>query len=106
MSHHFQLDKLSVFSGHLEELSSALSVYRDEAAPPELVDEIAVTAGEIMLLLAAHSDDELIRETLEDARRLRQAARTLQPAQTQLVETVTVLTNDVARIIHAEKRAA
>ncbi|MCA1568192.1 MAG: hypothetical protein LC803_21620 [Acidobacteria bacterium] len=79
---------------------------REDAPPPELADEIAATAGEIMLLLAAHSEDELVRETLDEARRLREAARTLQPRRAQLVEAGVALTKDVARIIREEKRAA
>jgi hypothetical protein len=104
--HHFHLDKLSRFSVHLDELFTDLSGCREDAPPPELVDEIAVTAGEIMLLLAAHSDDELVRGTLDEARRLREAARTLRPQRAQLVEAGAALTKDVARIIRAEKRAA
>lgn len=103
--HHFHLDKLSRFTAHLEDLFADLRLSQEDA-PPELADEIAVTAGEIMLLLAAHSDDELVRETLDVARRLREAARTVQPRRTQLVETGAALTNDVARIIREEKRAA
>ena len=104
--HHFHLDKLSRFSIHLDELCSDLRGCQEEASLPELADEIAVTAGEIMLLLADHGEDELVRETLADARRLREAARTLQPPRAQLVETGAALTRDVARIIRAEKRAA
>jgi hypothetical protein len=103
--HHFHLDKLSRLTAHLEELFTDLQLYQEDA-PPELADEIAVTAGEIMLLLAAHSDDELVRETLDVARRLRETARTVQPRRTQLVEAGVALTNDVARIIREEKRAA
>ena len=104
--HHFHLDKLSRFSIHLEELFSSLRACREDAALPELVDEIAVTAGEIMLLLADHGEDELVRETLADARRLREAARTMRPGRAELVEAGTTLTKDVARIIREEKRAA
>jgi hypothetical protein len=71
-----------------------------------LADEIASTAGEIMLLLADHGEDELVRGTLDDARRLREAARTLRPEPAQLAEAGRALTQDVARIIREEKRAA
>ena len=104
--HHFHLDKLSQFSIHLEEQFSKLWSCQKDELPPELADEIAATAGEIMLLLANHGEDELVQGTLADARRLREAARTLQPRRAQLVETGTALTNDVAQIIRAEKRAA
>jgi hypothetical protein len=104
--HHFHLDKLSQFSIHLEELCSDLRACREDAPPPELADEIAATAGEIMLLLADHGDDQVVRGTLDDARLLREAARTLQPRRAQLVEAGATLTQDVSRIIRAEKRAA
>ncbi|HEY0099230.1 MAG TPA: hypothetical protein VGB76_09770 [Pyrinomonadaceae bacterium] len=71
-----------------------------------MADEIAATAGEIMLLLADHGEDELVCVTLKDARRLREVARTLQPRRAQVVEVGVALTNDVALIINAEKRAA
>lgn len=105
-AHHFQIDKLSKFSIQLEELVSDLRSCQQDALPPELADEIAATAGEIMLLLADHSEDELVRGTLDDARRLREAARTLQPVRAQLVEAGTALTDDIAQIIREEKRAA
>jgi hypothetical protein len=107
MSHHnFQLDKLSRFSTRLEELCSLLLGNEQDEASPELADEIAATAGEIMLLLADHGEDELVCVTLKDARRLREVARTLQPRRAQVVEVGVALTNDVALIINAEKRAA
>lgn len=107
MSHHnFQLDKLSRFSTRLEELCFLLLGNEQDEASPELADEIAATAGEIMLLLADHGEDELVCGTLKDARRLREVARTFQPRRAQVVEVGVALTNDVARIINAEKRAA
>ncbi len=106
-THHFQLDKLTRFSIHLEEICSDLTRSgADDLPPPELADEIAVTAGEIMLLLADHGDDLLVCGTLNDARRLRAAARTMQPRLSLLVDAAAALTKDVAEVIQAEKRAA
>lgn len=105
-AHHFQLDKLSRCSMRLEELFLEFSNCSPDQPSPELADEIAATAGEIMLLLADHGDDDLVRGTLDDARRLREAARTLQPVRAQMVDAGTALTDDVARIIREEKRAA
>ncbi len=90
----------------LEELFSEFSNGNPEQPSPELADEIAATAGEIMLLLADHDNDELVRGTLDDARCLRDAARTLQPVREQLVNAGMALTDDVTRIIREEKRAA
>jgi hypothetical protein len=105
-THHFQLDKLSKFSTRLEELFSDLWRCRPEELTAEMADEIAATAGEIMLLLADHGEDELVRGTLQDARRLREAARTARPQRATLVEAGAALTNDVSQIIRAERRAA
>ena len=103
--HHFHLDKLTQFSLHLEDLCADLLSWRDDV-PAELVDEIAITAGEIMLLLADHSHDELVCGTLGDARRLREVARTLQPQRAVLVEAGAALTKEVAQIIREEKQAS
>jgi hypothetical protein len=53
-AHHFRAHKPSQFSIHLEELFSDLRSCQQDAPPAELADEIAATAGEIMLLLADH----------------------------------------------------
>lgn len=102
--HHYQLGKLTHLSARLDELCS-LSCGAS-ALSPELADDVAATAGEIMLLLADHGGDELVRGALDDARRLREAARTLRPERTQLAAAGAVLAADVARIIRAERRAA
>ncbi|MGI9107171.1 MAG: hypothetical protein ACR2G4_13090 [Pyrinomonadaceae bacterium] len=105
-NHHFQLDKLTHFSARLDELFSAILSCGQDSLSPDVADEVAATAGEIMLLLANHGGDKLVRGTLEDARRLREVARTLRPGGAQLVEVGVELTKDVARIIREEKRAA
>jgi hypothetical protein len=105
-AHHFHLDKLSRFSAHLEELCSDLWSCGPDTSSPELTDEIAATAGEIMLLLADHGEDELVRAALDDARRLRGVARTWQPRRAMLMEAGAALSEDVSQIIRAEKRAA
>jgi hypothetical protein len=72
----------------------------------ESTNEVSVTAGEVMLLLAGHGGDEMVRGDLDDARRLREVARTLHPVRARLVEAGAALTRDVKRIIREEKRAA
>jgi hypothetical protein len=101
--HRFQLGELAQLSLRLEEL---ISLCAHGGLSPEAADEVAATAGEIMLLLADHGGDTLVRGALDDARRLREAARTLRPERERLVETGAALTGDVARIIREEKRAA
>lgn len=101
--HHFQLRELARLSTRLDEL---LHVCGPGEMSPEAADEVAATAGEIMLLLADHCGDEMIRGALDDARRLREVARTLRPERTRVAEAGAALTHDVERIIREEKRAA
>ena len=101
--HHFQLGKLAHLSARLDDLFSLCGA---GTLSPELADEVAATAGEIMLLLADHGGDEIVLGALNDARHLREAARTLRPERAKLTAAGAALTQDVARIIRAEKRAA
>lgn len=101
--HHFQLRELARLSARLDEV---LSTCGRGALSPDATDEVAATAGEIMLLLADHGGDMMVRGALDDARRLREVARTLRPERAQLAEAGAALTKDVERIIREEKRAA
>lgn len=104
--HPAQIEKLARLSARIEELFSRASSSGDEVVPPELADEIAAAAGEIMLALAGDEEDELVRGALADARRLREVARTLSPARSQLDEAGAALARDVSLIISHDKRAA
>ncbi len=101
--HHFQLRELARLSAKLDDLLSACSLGE---LPYEVADEVAATAGEIMLLLADHGGDVVVRGALDDARRLREVARTLRPERARLAEAGAALTRNVERIIREEKRAA
>lgn len=101
--HHFQLRELARLSARLDEL---LHVCGPGEMSHEAADEVAATAGEIMLLLADHGGDEAVRGALDDARRLREVARTLRPERIRIAEAGAALTHDVERIIREEKRAA
>jgi hypothetical protein len=105
-SYHIQMEKLTGLSAQIEELFSQASSLSEETVPPELADEIAATAGEIMLALARDEGEELVRGALADARRLREAARTLSPARSQLDEAGAALARGVRLIIRHDKRAA
>lgn len=78
----------------------------DEIVPPELADEIAAAAGEIMLALADGEEDDLVRGALAAARRLREVARTFSPRRAQLNDAGAALARDVSLIIRQDKRAA
>lgn len=104
--HLAQVERLARLSAQIEELFSRASSSDDEIVPPELADEIAAAAGEIMLVLAGGERDELVRGALDDARTLREVARTLLPGRAQLDEAGAALARDVSVLISHDKRAA
>ena len=106
MAYQLHPEKLSRLSAHLEELFSKVSVCGGEPLPPELADEIAATAGEVMVELADHSGDELARQVIEDARRLREVARTVGPEPARVAESGRALVSDLELVIREDKRAA
>src|SRR5205085_858693 len=100
-------EKLVRLSAHLEELFSEVSgrVGR-EALTPELADEIATTAGEIMVELADQRGDALAGQVIEDARRLRAVVRTLHPEPARVAEPWRTLASDLELVIREDKKAA
>lgn len=100
-------EKLSRLSAHLEGLySEVLGRAGREVLSPELADEIAATAGEIMVELADHRNDELVRQVIEDARRLREVVRTVSPESDSVAGPWRALVTDLELVIREEKRAA
>ena len=107
MNHHLHLENLLRFSAHLEELSSkVLGCGGRDSLSPELADEIAATAGEIMVELADQRGDELVKQVIEDARRLRAIVRTTCPETARVVEPWRALVSDLELVIREDKRAA
>jgi pyruvate-formate lyase-activating enzyme len=106
MNHHLQPEKLARLSAHLEELFFKVSSSTPAALSPELADEIAATAGEVMVELADHRGEELAACVIEDARRLREAARILRPEAGIVAEVGHALVSDLEAIIREDKRAA
>ncbi|MCA1634123.1 MAG: hypothetical protein LC802_10515 [Acidobacteria bacterium] len=105
MSHH--AEKLSRLSAHLEELfSRVLSRGGRESLSPELADEIAATAGEIMVELADQRADELARDVIEGARRLREVVRTIRPEPARVEGPWRALATGLELVIREDKRAA
>jgi hypothetical protein len=105
-THHINLQRLARFAARIEDLFSEVSACRQDTVPAELADEVAATAGEIMLALAGHESDDFVRGALADARRLREAARTLRPERSQIGEAGAALARDVSLIIRHDKQAA
>ncbi len=106
MNYQLHPEKLSRLSAHLEELFSKISVRGREPLPAELADEIAATAGEVMIELADQRGDTLARGVIEDARRLREVARTVCPEPARVAESGRALVSDLELVIREDKRAA
>jgi hypothetical protein len=107
MSSYLRYGNLSRLSARLEELfSNASSASTPGLLSQELADEIAATAGEVMVELAAHRGDELAGCVIEDARRLREVARTLRPEAVRVAKAGRTLASDLELIIRDDRRAA
>jgi len=106
MNYHRHPEKLSRLSAHLEELFCGVSGRGQEPLPPELADEIAATAGEVMVELADHGGDELARHVIEAARRLREVVRNVCPEPACVAESGRSLVSDLEVVIREDKRAA
>lgn len=106
MKHHLNPEKLSRLSAHLELLFSNVSGYGRDSLPPELADEIAATAGDIMVELADHRADELAGHVIEQARGLREVVRTLRPEPSRVSESGRALVSNIEAVIREDRRAA
>ena len=106
MSHQLHPDKLAHLSAHLDDLFLRLSCPGPSILAPELADEIAATAGEVMVELAAHRQDELAGQVIEDSRRLREALRTACPEPARVAESGRALVTDLGLVIREDRRAA
>jgi hypothetical protein len=106
MNYQRHSEQLSRLSAQLEVLFTRVSACGRDPLPPELADEIAATAGEVMVELADHRDGELAKGVLECARRLREVVRSLCPEAGHVTETGRSLVSDLELVIRQERRAA
>ncbi|HZI17786.1 MAG TPA: hypothetical protein VEY09_04250 [Pyrinomonadaceae bacterium] len=100
----------------LTSLSSRLSELVAEARlaphplPPELLDQIASSAGELMLTLAGfrgeHPADELVEQAIADARRIREAVRSQRLGRARVEDEADELRREVDEIVRFDRRAA
>lgn len=101
---------LEHFSAQLDELLSQLRLHDSHALPVELLDEIATTTGELMLVLldyqSAHKSEEMVRQVISHAQGLRQALRSHQTQTDELTANVSSFKDDVSLIIRDSKLAA
>jgi hypothetical protein len=77
--------------------------------PPELIDEIALTTGELMLVMTnhpGHHKDELISEVLAHARSLRKRLRVGESQSFQMAKECNSFRREIAQLLVDSKKAA
>src|SRR5215204_6156740 len=94
MSYQRQPEKLARLSAHLDDLFLRLSCPGPSILAPELADEIAATAGEVM------------GQVIEGSRRLREAVRTACPEPARVAESGRTLVSDLELVIREDRHAA
>lgn len=110
-SRHNRLTRLlEQISTRLEDLQVEVRRTEAQPLPPELIDEIASTAGELILILAdhrsAHQTGKPEQAAASHANLLREGVRRRQLHREQIAEAVHTLTQEVSLIINKDKRAA
>ncbi len=97
-------------SAQLDELLRQLRLHNSPSMPLELLDEIAVTTGELMLVLldyqSAHRAEELVQKVISHAQGLRRSLRSQQLQPDELTADVSSFNEDVSLIIRDSKLAA
>ena len=99
---------LEHFSKKLDELLERAYLYHS-TLPPELIDEIALTTGELMLVMTnhpGHQEDELISEVLSHARTLRERLRVGGSQGDQVAKDCHSFRQEIAQLVVDSKKAA
>jgi hypothetical protein len=99
---------LEHFSRRLDELLESAS-FHTSGLPPELIDEIALTTGELMLVMTNYPgshEDELIREVLSHARSLRERLRVGESQGNQVTKECDSFRQEIAQLLRDSKKAA
>jgi hypothetical protein len=101
---------LNQFSEKLDDLLLNVRRHDPEHIPLEILDEIAVTIGELTLVLSDHLAIEhtqaLAHKIISRANALRQGMRSGELTSEQLADTTGALINEIQLILFEEKRAA
>ena len=100
---------LETYSKRLNELLTSTRLHHQSNFPPELLDEIAYTTGELTIVLMNHDDDQeegLIKEVLTLAQTLRQRLRSDQLKGEQVVQAFDPFREKIHRLLSGYKRAA
>jgi hypothetical protein len=99
---------LEHFSKKLDELLESAR-FHQAPLPPELVDEIAFTTGELMLVMTnypSHQEDELIREVLSHAKSLRECLRVGESQCDEVAKDCDSFRQEIAQLLRDSKKAA
>jgi hypothetical protein len=99
---------LEHFSKRLDELLESARLHQSQL-PPELLDEIAFTTGELMLVMTnypGHQEDELIREVLSHAKRLRLSLRVNILQSAEVTKDCDSFRQEIAQLVRDSKKAA
>ena len=101
---------LKKFSERLDDLLMEVRHYEPQQLPLELLDEIATTTGELMLLLkdrfAGPHTSALSDQVVSHARHLREEVRSRELPNDRLAIAIHDLSEEVNLIIREDKRAA
>jgi hypothetical protein len=104
---HF-IRSLEHFSKRLDELLDSAHLHQSQL-PPELIDEIAFTTGELMLVMTnhpGHHEDELINEVLTHARSLRDRLRVSESQSYEVAKDCDSFRREIAQLLIDSKKAA
>ena len=99
---------LEHFSQKLDELLESARHYQS-SLPPELIDQIALTTGELMLVMTnhpGHHEDELICEVLAHARSLRDRLRVNGTQNNEVAKECNSFRQELAQLLIESKKAA
>lgn len=109
LQHLYFSSSLARFSNRLDELINTVR-HHDMRPSPELIDEIAYTTGELMVVLmdyhAASQEDAFITEALAHAQLLHQRLRSNQLQENQIAQTCDIFRHEIDLLIRQSKRAA
>jgi hypothetical protein len=103
-------ESLEHFSTRLEDLLPLIRRFEPSLIPAELLDEVAGTLGELMLVLVEHKSVEGTKNftgrAASDISRLREALRFGQLQSNQITAALDALREELCVIIHEDKQAA
>jgi hypothetical protein len=101
---------LNQFSEKLDDLLLNARRYNPDQIPLEILDEIAVTIGELTLLLSDHlaiqHTQALAHKIISSANELRQGMRSGELSSEQLAGAIGALIGEIHLILFEDKRAA